>query len=160
MRDPAVRFVDREAEIAGGIDRLTDRVRLCLAAGILAAIGFLVAAAGRGHGVLEIVLGCAAAALATALVAGLIGGGLGIFHVMALALVIGIGIDYGLLLTLGGEEEFGAALRSVAMCATTTLIAFVIMALSGVEVLEDIGTTVALGVLATVAVSAVRRRPR
>ena len=87
----------------------------------------------------------------------LVGGGIGLFHVMALALVIGIGIDYGLLLTLSGDgAQFGAAVRSVLLCATTTLIGFITMALSGVGVLEDIGTTVAIGVLAMLATSAVR----
>jgi predicted exporter len=76
---------------------------------------------------------------------------------MALALVIGIGIDYGLLLTLSGDDaQFGAAARSVLLCATTTLIAFIIMAFSGVGVLEDIGTTVTIGVLAMLAASVVR----
>jgi predicted exporter len=157
LGDPAIRFVDRGAEIAGGFDRLAGRVRICVAIGAAAALAFLLAAVRRGRAVAEIAGGCVAASLVTACLAGLLGGGLGIFHVMALALVIGIGIDYGLLLTLSGDDaQFGAAVRSVLLCATTTLIAFITMAFSGVGVLEDIGTTVAIGVLAMLAASAVR----
>jgi predicted exporter len=157
LGDPAIRFVDRGAEIVRGFDRLAARVRICVAIGAAAALGFLLAAVRRARAVAEIAAGCATAALFTACLAGLVGGGLGMFQVMALALVIGIGIDYGLLLTLSGDDaQFGAAARSVLLCATTTLIAFIIMAFSGVGVLEDIGTTVAIGVLAMLAASVVR----
>ena len=165
LGDPAIRVIDQGAEILRGFDRLVDRVRLSVALGATAALGFLLAAIRRARAVAEIAAGCAAAALVTACLAGLAGGGLGVIHVMALALVIGIGIDYGLLLTPGGDGEqfgagFGAAIRSVLLCATTTLIAFVTMALSGVGVLEDIGTTVAIGVLAMLAAGAVRSERR
>ncbi len=157
LGDPAIRFVDAGAEIVGGFDRLAGRVRLCVAVGAVAALGFLLAAVRRVRAVAEIAAGCIAAALLTACLAGLAGGGLGVFHIMALALVVGIGIDYGLLLTLVGDDaQFAGAVRSVLLCATTTLIAFIIMALSGVGVLEDVGTTVAIGVLAMLAVGLVR----
>jgi predicted exporter len=161
LGDPAIRFVDQGAEILRGFERMTARVRLCVAIGAAAALGFLVAAIRRPRAVAEIAAGCVVAALLTAFLAGLVGGGIGLFHVMALALVIGIGIDYGLLLTLSGDgPQFGAAVRSVLLCATTTLIGFITMALSGVGVLEDIGTTVAIGVLAMLATSAVRSHRR
>ena len=157
LDDPAIRLVDRAAELARGFGRLTDRVRLGVAAGVVAALGFLLAAVRRTRAVVEIAAGCLGAALVTACLAGLVGGGLGVFHVMALALVVGIGIDYGLLLTLSGDDaQYGAAVRSVVLCATTTLIGFVTMAFSGVGVLEDMGTTVAIGVLAMLAVSMTR----
>ncbi len=159
LDDPAIRFVDRQSEIVAGIDRLTGRVRLCLGIGIAAALAFLLATERRRRAVVEIVTGCAAAALATAWLAGMVSGGLDVFQVMALALVVGIGIDYGLLLTLSDDALSGAAARSVLLCASTTLIAFISMALSGVGVLEDMGTTVAVGVIAMLLVSAVRSRP-
>lgn len=160
LDDPAIRFVDQGAEIAGGFDRLADRVRLSVVIGAVAALGFLVMAIRRLRAVVEIAAGCLAAALVTVCLAGLTAGGIGIFHILALALVVGIGIDYGLLLTLSGDTaQFGAAVGSVLLCATSTLIAFITMALSGVGVLEDIGTTVAIGVLAMLAINAVRSQP-
>ncbi len=157
LGDPAIRLVDQGAEFARGFDRLAGRVRLCVLLGAAAALGYLLAAVRRPRAVVEIAAGCLAAALLTACAASLIGGGLSVFHVMALALVIGIGIDYGLLLTLSGDEaQRGAAVRSVLLCATTTLIGFITMALSGVGVLEDIGTTVAIGVVAVAAINMIR----
>jgi predicted exporter len=112
----------------------------------------------RPAAVAEIALGCLAAGLLTALLASLLTGGLGVFHIVALTLVIGIGIDYGIFLTLSeNDEQYAAAVRSVLLCAATTLIAFLTMALFGVSVLVDIGMTVSIGVVAMVGVNLARR---
>jgi predicted exporter len=109
--------------------------------------------------VAEIAIGCLAAGLLTALLAGIPTGGVGVFHIVALTLVIGIGIDYGIFLTLSeSDEQYENALRSVLLCAATTLIAFLTMVFSGVSVLEEIGATVSIGVTAMVGVNLVRRR--
>ena len=64
-------------------------------------------------------------------------------------LVVGIGIDYGLFLkALPGREARVAAQNSVALCAGSTLIAFLVMVFSPVQLLHEIGLTVSLGVVA------------
>ncbi len=159
LADAGIVFVDQEAAIASGLDALTGTAARWMATGAAVAIGFLFLTLRPVAAAVEIVLACLAAGLATAAAASILAGGLGIFHVVALALVIGIGIDYGLFLTLSESgEEFATAIRSVLICAGSTLIAFLTMALSGVNVLEDIGTTLSIGVVAMLAVHLLRRR--
>ena len=153
-----IAFIDQEKSIASGLDELSARVTLWLAAGAMAGFFFLSLAVRRPAAVAEIALGCLAAGLLTALLASLLTGGLGVFHIVALTLVIGIGIDYGIFLTLSeNDEQYAAAVRSVLLCAATTLIAFLTMALFGVSVLADIGMTVSIGVVVMVGVNLARR---
>ena len=156
-RDP-IAFIDQGKSIAAGLEDLRARMTLWLAVGALAGILFLTLALRRPAAVAEISLGCLAAGLLTALLASALTGGLGVFHVVALTLVIGIGIDYGIFLTLSENDvQYAAAMRSVLLCAATTLIAFLTMALSGVGVLEDVGITVSIGVISMVGMNLARR---
>jgi len=161
---PGVAFVDTEAAIAGSLSALTLATGTWMAAGAAAGVLVLFLTLRPLAAAAEIAFGCLTAGLATAAVVGFVTGGLGLFHIVALALVIGVGIDYGLFLTLSGTgrdpgSEFATALRSVLICAASTLIAFLTMALSGVNVLEDIGITLSVGVLAMLAVHLLRRGP-
>lgn len=155
---PGVRFVDQEAVISASLDVLRGRVAGWMVLGAAAGILFLLVVLRPAAAVAELAGSCVVAGLVSAALAGMIAGGISVFHVAAFALVIGIGIDYGLFLTLSrGSEEYVAAARSVLVCATTTLIAFLTMALSGVTVLEHIGTAVSLGVVLMLAVHVLRR---
>ncbi|HUS54711.1 MAG TPA: MMPL family transporter [Thermohalobaculum sp.] len=159
LRDEGIVFVDQERSIASGLDALTARVSLWLGLGVLAGVLFLLLAIRRPMVVAEIALGCLAAGLLTALLVGIPTGGVGVFHIMALTLVIGIGIDYGIFLTLSEDDkQYQDATRSVLLCAATTLIAFLTMAFSGVSVLEEIGATVSIGVIAMVVVHGARQK--
>jgi len=72
---------------------------------------------------------------------------LSLFNLVALLLVVGIGLDYGLFFNstfVHAEEQRRTAL-SLLMCSGTTVIVFGILALSRIPVLSAIGITVALG---------------
>jgi predicted exporter len=154
-----IAFMDQEKSIMAGLEALRLRVTLWLAAGAVAGLFFLNLAVRRPSAVIEIALGCLTAGLLTAVLTSALTGGLGVFHVVALTLVIGIGIDYGIFLVLSeNDAQYAAAARSVLLCAATTLIAFLTMAFSGVSVLEDVGTTVSIGVVAMAGVNFARRR--
>ena len=158
LGDPDIAFVDQRRSITSGFETLTKRVSLWLVIGAMAGVLFLFLAIRRPAAVAEIALGCLAAGLLTALLAGIPTGGIGVFHIVALTLVIGIGIDYGIFLTLSEtDEQYEGAMRSVLLCAATTLIAFLTMVFSGVSVLEEIGATVSIGVIAMVGVNLARR---
>lgn len=88
-----------------------------------------------------------AAALCAALL-GILGERLSLFHLIALLLSAGIGIDYSLFfqrhrLSAGDHH---ANLQAVLLCAVSTLVVFGILAWSPIPVLRSIGLTVALGV--------------
>lgn len=153
-----VRYVDEETAISAVLGALRGRVAGWMALGVAGGFLFLFILLRRAGTVAELAGSCVAAGLLSMALASLLAGGVSVFHVAAFALVIGIGIDYGLFLTLSmNGEQFAAAARSVFVCATTTLIAFLTMALSGVAVLEHIGTVVSAGVVLMVAVHLLRR---
>ncbi|MBK0400874.1 MMPL family transporter [Limibaculum sp. M0105] len=153
-----VSFIDERAALSARLEHLAGRITVCFLAGIAACAVVLVLALRRVRPVAEVMASCLAAAAVTAAFVTIIGGGLGVFTLVALALVVGIGIDYGIFLTLSeGPEASAAAMRSVGMCASTTLIAFLVMAFFGSDMLRDIGMTVSLGVAATALASFLRQ---
>jgi predicted exporter len=95
------------------------------------------------------VSGSVAAALAmTVMLKIWISGGLSLFALMACILVAGLGLDYGLFYSLDNQTEQSNAdtAHAVKICALSTFMAFLVLALSPIPVLHDIGVTVAAGV--------------
>ncbi|QDH68810.1 MMPL family transporter [Marilutibacter alkalisoli] len=74
---------------------------------------------------------------------------LNLFHLVALMLAAGLGLDYALFFDHAGGDhaEQCRTLHAVMVCAASTLLVFSLLALSSIPVLRAIGTTVALGVL-------------
>ncbi|MEP7068237.1 MAG: MMPL family transporter [Usitatibacter sp.] len=72
---------------------------------------------------------------------------IGVFHVVALLLVLGIGLNYALFFErpAANETQRERARLAIALCSVATLITFGILALSATPVLRAIGATVALG---------------
>ena len=72
-----------------------------------------------------------------------------LFHLLALVLVAGLGLDYSLFLGRGSPPHRAwADLHGVLVGALTTVMAFGILSLSGIPVLRALGVTVAVGTLA------------
>ncbi|UCE90429.1 MAG: MMPL family transporter [Pseudomonadota bacterium] len=87
----------------------------------------------------------------------LLGERLSLFHLVSLLLVVGIGLDYSLFFSRPGDDRDTRArtLHAVLVCAGSTVAVFGILALSDIPVLHAIGTTVAIGVFATLAAAMV-----
>lgn len=70
------------------------------------------------------------------------------FHLMSLLLVAGMGLDYAVFLSRDDVDttDLEQTLRSIFICAITTVIPFGLMILSGAPILRGIGLTVAIGV--------------
>jgi len=73
---------------------------------------------------------------------------LSLFHLIALLLVMGIGIDYSLFFNRQevDEEDRQRTLHSLLVCAISTVMVFGILASSEIPVLKAIGLTVSIGV--------------
>ncbi len=109
-------------------------------------------------------LRAAAAAIAPSLLgatwtaAGVIafGGGLSIFHLIALMLVLGIGVNYALFVQRAASrgDSLPELCVMLAVVSGTTCLAFGAMATSGIPVLRAIGLTVVAGTVATLAACA------
>ncbi len=75
---------------------------------------------------------------------------LNLFHLVALVLGAGLGLDYALFFEHAGDDrdEQLRTLHAVIVCSLTTLLVFSLLALSSIPVLRAIGGTVALAVVA------------
>jgi predicted exporter len=73
---------------------------------------------------------------------------LNLFHLIALVLAAGLGLDYGLFLERAGREPAAhrRAVHAVTICATAACVVFAVLASSTLPVLRSIGITVVLGV--------------
>ncbi|HUL14210.1 MAG TPA: MMPL family transporter [Methylococcaceae bacterium] len=98
-------------------------------------------------GMLRVLLPMLAAACVTAAIMAEAGGGLSLFHLVSLLLVMGLGMDQALFFnrTAANPEEKGRTLLSLLLCSLSAVIAFGILASSGINILHAIGATVALG---------------
>jgi predicted exporter len=87
---------------------------------------------------------------------GLVQEPINLFHVLSLLLVLGLGVDYAIILREGRSHQ---ALLAVFLSMTATLISFGLLGFSSVAFVRSIGITVALGVAFTFLI-AVAARPR
>lgn len=80
-----------------------------------------------------------------------IAGGLTVFHLVALLMVAGLGIDYAVFLRHGRQTDDvdpvsqGDTVRAVTLCAATSIAVFTLLATAAVPILSQIGGTVAIG---------------
>jgi predicted exporter len=89
---------------------------------------------------------------------------LNLFHLIALVLAAGLGLDYGLFLERASHEPTAhrRALHTVTICATAACVVFAVLGSSALPVLRSIGITVVLGVASNFVLSQllIRRRVR
>ncbi len=73
---------------------------------------------------------------------------LNLFHLIALVLAAGLGLDYGLFLERASADAAAhrRALHAVTICATAACVVFAVLGSSTLPVLRSIGITVVLGV--------------
>ena len=95
-------------------------------------------------------------ALWAALLVTAFAGGLSIFHLIALLLVVGIGVNYALFAQSAharGVSRIGLV-RTLAVVSATTCFAFGVLAMSSIPVLRAVGLTVLAGTVSTLVVCA------
>lgn len=88
---------------------------------------------------------------------GLLGIGFSLFHAMALLLVLGMGVDYGLFFR---ESEGGdrGTLVAIATSVISTLLSFGLLGLSATAAISAFGQTVAIGIISSFLASPLARR--
>lgn len=86
---------------------------------------------------------------------------LNLFHLIALVLAAGLGIDYALFFESVEEdpEEQRRTLHAVLVCALSTLWVFLLMAFATTPVLSSIGITVSIGVVSNFVLALLLTRP-
>lgn len=140
-----VQWVDK----VGGISAVLGRYRAYMGWVVLGAYGVVFLALlpryrGRAWRVLAPVAG---ASILTLGILGLAGQHLQLFHVLALMLLLGVGVDYGIFLQEDPHQDADsdAAWLAVGLSAANTLLSFGLLALSATPALHAFGLTMAIG---------------
>jgi predicted exporter len=90
---------------------------------------------------------------------GVVGQGLQLFHLLALMLLLGIGVDYGIFLQEPGSQQDGTAWLAVAISALSTLLSFGLLGFSRTPALRAFGLTMAIGIGAVALIVPCFRKP-
>lgn len=140
---PEARLIDLRAETGRLMTEYQQRAMLHFALGA-GAIGLILligtARAGRTLAILAVAGGAVGG---TVLFLAVIGVSLSVFHVIALLLIVGLSIDYGVFARPG--DRIG--MESVALCAISSALAFAILATADIPLLRAIGSTVLCGTI-------------
>ena len=132
---------------------------LAIAAVLLAAVvTFSLRRASRVYRVL------APMALTTLLIVGILqaaGVSMTLFHLIALILAAGLGLDYALFFEHAADDPMDQrrTLHALLVCSASTLMVFALLATSTLPVLRAIGLTVSLGVVSNFVLSLLLTRP-
>lgn len=89
------------------------------------------------------------AALITLSLITLTQGSYSLFHIIALFLVMGIGMDYGLFIA-ESKKRTNSALIAIILSALTTILSFGLLSGSNTSALHDFGVTITIGIIITV----------
>jgi predicted exporter len=127
------------------ISMLMERYRIQVSSWVVLAylVVFLVLLVRYKNQLWRVVLPPLLASVFTLAILAQVEGGINLFHVMALILVLGIGLDMGIFLIETGEASH--TWLAVSLSAFTSLMAFGLLALSETPVLHHFGLTVAIG---------------
>ncbi|SEF60302.1 MMPL family transporter [Marinobacterium lutimaris] len=147
-------YVDRVADISGLLGSYREQISYWVAAAYLLVLGALALRYRRaGWRVIAPPL------LAGLLVAGILshlGGGLNLFNLLGLLLVLGVGLDMGIFLAEGkGDSHTWLA---VTLSMLTSLLAFGLLAFSATPLLHHFGLTVLLGLVFVWFLTAIMRQ--
>lgn len=141
---PGVRWVDTVSEVSGIMARYRYRM-----GGVIAISYCLVFAALSWRFGRRAWRALAPTALASALTLSLLalmGQPLQLFNVLALLLILGMGVDYGIFLLEQPDRDAIRPFLSVTLAATSTLLAFGLLALSATPALRAFGLTMLFGI--------------
>jgi len=152
---PGVTYVDQVADISqilGEYRHIASWLMLVVVAVMLACLLVFY----RSGAAVRTAVPAAAGLALTLATLGWIHEPINLFHVLSLLLVLGLGVDYAIILREGRNQQ---AVLAVFLSMTTTLISFGLLGFSSVPFVRSIGITVAFGVAFTFLI-ALAARPR
>ena len=156
LNDSQVHYLDLKVSSNQLINRYRDEALKLLVWGAAAIVLVLVLGLHSMRVVLRVLLSVAAGVIGVVMLLLVFDQRLSLFHLVALLLVAGIGLDYGLFFNRVYQEraERERTARALAVCAATTMSVFGVLAVSETPVLNAIGTTTATGAILCLVLSA------
>ncbi|RYU59916.1 hypothetical protein EWI61_07440 [Methylolobus aquaticus] len=161
VADVGGRLVDLREESTRLITRYREETLTLLSLGAVVIVLLLRAGLGAWSAALRVVLPMGLALVFTGTVIRVISGGLSLFHLVSLLLVMGLAMDYGLFFNRppADREEHRRTQFSLLVCTMTTLLPFGLLALSQTPVLRAIGLTVSVGAASAFVLAAWLAKP-
>jgi predicted exporter len=154
---PGVRWVDRVGEISAVLAAYRRYMTWVLVLSYVAIFGILYWRYRQNSW--RILAPTAMATIATVAFLGIAGHGIQLFHVLALMLLLGIGVDYGIFFRETSSEGDGVAWLSAGLSALSTVLSFGLLGFSRTPPLQAFGLTMAIGIGAvTLLVPCFRKR--
>jgi predicted exporter len=95
----------------------------------------------------RVLLPTALASIATLAIFGLAGQNLQLFHVLALMLLLGVGVDYGIFMQEQPDRPDATSWTTVGLSAASTILSFGLLGLSNTPALQAFGLTMLIGVV-------------
>jgi predicted exporter len=139
-----VRWVDKVDEISSVLGRYRQYMSWAVLFSYIAVYGLLYL---RYHSaVWRVLTPTALAALVTLALLGMAGQHLQLFHILALLLVLGIGVDYGIFLHEHPIQDDHAGWLAVGLSALSTLLSFGLLSLSQTPALQAFGLVMLIGI--------------
>lgn len=146
---PGVELLDLKTASESLVEAYRERVLLALAIAALLLAATVWLALRTPRRALRVLLPMALTTLLILAVLRACGIELTLFHLVALILAAGLGLDYALFFEHAGDdyEDQLRTLHALIVCSLMTLLVFFLLALSSIPVLRAIGVTVTLGVV-------------
>jgi len=159
---PGTAVIDMQAETDALVAAYTGQALRWLGFGVLAALAALAAGLRSPGRLVRVLAPIAGAVCLTLAVLALARVRLSLFHVVALQLMVGVGLDYALFFARRGldEDERARTFRTLATCAAMTLLSFGLLAFCRTPLLRGIGLTVAVGVIGSIFLAFLFAGPR
>ncbi len=156
-----VHVLDLRQESTRLITRYRQETLGLLGLGAIAIVLLLRLGLGAWAAAARVLLPMALALLVTGTVVRSVSGGLSLFHLISLLLVMGLAMDYGLFFNRSAvdAQEHRRTQVSLLVCTATTVLAFGLLALSHTPLLQAIGATVGLGAATAFVFAASLARP-
>lgn len=142
-RDQQVRFVDKVSDISNVLQDYRQVITMMLIAAYIAVL--LLLSLRYKRKAIYILLAPFAATIVTVAVLSMLGIALNIFCVLALLLVLGIGLDYGIFLKESRCSR--ESLFAVVLSCYTTICSFGFLSMSNTPVLKFFGLTLLIGII-------------
>lgn len=144
--DPSagIRYVNKVADVSTLMAHYRSRVGWIIAISYL--LVFVALSLRFGRQAWRALLPTALASVLTLALLGLFGQPLQLFNLVALLLVLGMGVDYGIFLLAQPARQLRRPYLSVALAALSTLLAFGLLALSATPALQAFGLTMLFGI--------------
>jgi len=152
---PGVAYVDQVADISHLLGEYR-RIASWLMVGVVGVMIACLFVFYRSSVALRTALPAATGLALTLATLGMLHEPVNLFHILSLLLVLGLGVDYAIILREGRNHQ---AVLAVFLSMTTTLISFGLLGFSSVPFVRSIGITVAFGVAFTFLI-ALAAKPR